>query len=73
MPVGTGIAIAGMWLAVTIITCTAMIRSDSEWVPYVVLGALFVAWFLTDNIVEAGHRDDCDEEEGERKESRQVN
>ena len=73
MSLGTGIAIAGMWLAVTVISCTALIRADSEWVPYVVLGALFVAWFLTDNIVEAGRRGDCDEQEGDGKESPQVN
>ena len=73
MSLGTGIAIASMWLAVTAITCTAMIRSDSEWVPYAVIGGLFVAWFLTDDILEAGRRDGCDDEDGEGKESRQAN
>jgi hypothetical protein len=73
MSLGTGIAIAGMWLAVTVISCTALIRADSEWVPYVVLGALFVAWFHTDNILEAGRRDDRGEQDGEGKESSQAN
>jgi drug/metabolite transporter superfamily protein YnfA len=72
MPLGTGIAIASMWLAVTAITCTAMIRSGTEWVPYAAFGGLFVAWFLTDNMLEVGRPDDCDEKDGDDKDSRGV-
>ena len=72
MSLGTGIAIAGVWLAFAAVTCVAMVFREDEWILVAFFTGL-VAWFLTDDILQAGCRDGRDEQEGDGKESPQVN
>ena len=62
MSLGSGIAIAGVWLAAAAVTCVAMVFRESDWM-LVAFFAGFVAWFITDDILQAGHR-------GEEKDGR---
>jgi hypothetical protein len=64
MPLGSGIAVAGVWLAAATVTCVAIAFRDSDWMLIAFFAAL-VAWFLSDDILAAGRRDDRDE--GEEK------
>lgn len=66
MPLGSGIAIAGVWLAAAAVTCIAMIFREGEWMFVALFGGL-AAWFVTDNILAAGRRGDRDE--GEEKDN----
>ena len=67
MSLGSGIAIAGLWLAAAVVTCIAMVFRESDWMLVAFFAGL-VAWFANDDILQAGRRDDCDE--GQEKDSR---
>jgi hypothetical protein len=63
MPLGSGIAIAGVWLAAAAVTCVAVFR-DSDWMLVAFFAGL-IAWFISDDILAAGRdsRDEGDEKD----------
>ena len=66
MSLGSGIALAGVWLAAAAVTCVAIVFRDNDWMLFALFAGL-IAWFLSDDILAAGRRDDCDE--GDEKDS----
>ena len=67
MSLGSGIALAGLWLAAAAVTCVAMVFRESDWMMVAFFAGL-VAWFATDDILQVGRRDDRGE--GDEKDSR---
>ena len=61
MSLGSGIAIAGIWLAASAVICVIIVfRPGAEWA---IPACVIAAWWFSDNVLEAGHRDDCDEDD----------
>jgi hypothetical protein len=69
MSLGSRIAIAGIWLGLAAVICVAMIFREGDWMLVAFLAG-FVAWFVTDDVLTAGRRDDCDE--GDEKDGREA-
>jgi hypothetical protein len=67
MSLGSGIALAGLWLAAAAVTCVAVVFRESDWMMVAFFAGL-LAWFATDDIFQVGRRDDRDE--GDEKDSR---
>jgi hypothetical protein len=66
MSLGSGIAIAGVWLASAAVICGAMVFRESDWMLVAVF-SWTLAWGVTKHILEAVRGDDWDE--GNEKDS----